>query len=76
MIATIDRQGDLSIETQAFYRKAIRILNQADVPFLVGGAYALAKYTGVVRHTKDLDVFVRAADVGRTLSAPPGTGPS
>jgi hypothetical protein len=69
MIATKNRVEDLAIETQAFYRKAIRALNQADVPFLVGGAYCLAQYTGVVRHTKDLDVFVRAADVSRALAA-------
>ena len=30
-----------------------------EVPFLVGGAYAFAHYTGIVRHTKDLDLFVR-----------------
>lgn len=32
------------------------------VPFLVGGGHALRHYTGNVRGTKDLDVFVRRSD--------------
>jgi hypothetical protein len=39
------------------------------VPFLVGGAYAFERYTGIARHTKDLDVFVREADYPRALAA-------
>jgi hypothetical protein len=35
----------------------------AEVPFMVGGAYALAHYTGIVRHTKDLDLFLVAEDL-------------
>ena len=38
-------------------------------PYLVGGAYAFERYTGIARHTKDLDVFVREADVPRALAA-------
>jgi hypothetical protein len=40
----------------------------AHVPFLVGGAYALERYTGIARHTKDFDIFVRAADCGPALA--------
>ncbi len=36
---------------------------------LVGGAYAFACYTGIERHTKDFDVFVREVDFERTLAA-------
>jgi hypothetical protein len=60
---------DLPATTQEFYREGIRLLNRAEVPFLVGGAYALAERTGVVRHTKDFDVFLRKEDVGRGLRA-------
>jgi len=49
-------------ETCAFYREVMGVLQKAGVPFLVGGAYALHRYTGIERHTKDLDVFVRPAD--------------
>ena len=50
-----------------FYREAMRTLSEADVPFLVGGAYALCSYTGISRDTKDFDVFLRPVDVERAL---------
>ncbi|MBO0699912.1 MAG: nucleotidyltransferase, partial [Zavarzinella sp.] len=56
-------------EAIACYRGAIRVLRGAGVEFLVGGAYSFARYTGIVRHTKDLDVFLREADVPRALAA-------
>ena len=49
-------------ETQDFYRRILRALLDSGVPFLVGGAYAFARYTGIVRHTKDLDIFCREQD--------------
>jgi Uncharacterised nucleotidyltransferase len=57
----------LAPETIAFYREAMQALANAGVPFLVGGAYAFARYTGIERHTKDFDVFVRPADFERAL---------
>jgi hypothetical protein len=42
-----------------FYRSALRALVDAGVPFLVGGAFAHACYTGIRRSTKDLDLFIR-----------------
>jgi hypothetical protein len=53
----------------AFYAAALAALQGAGVEFLVGGAYALARYTGIVRDTKDLDVFVRPTDQDRTLAS-------
>ncbi len=59
------------IDPQAFrfYRHALEVLRGARLPFLVGGAYAFSAYTGIVRHTKDLDVFVRPADARAVLAA-------
>src|SRR4051812_6174200 len=54
---------------KAFYRHASGILEAAGVPFLLGGAYALAHYTGITRHTKDLDLFLRRADLDRARAA-------
>ncbi len=51
------------------YRLAIRVLRAAGVEFLVGGAYSFARYTGIARHTKDLDVFLRPGDRDRALAA-------
>lgn len=60
-------QNDLSEETREFYREAMRAFDEGGVPFLVGGAYAYGRYTGIQRHTKDFDVFVRPADFERAL---------
>jgi hypothetical protein len=54
--------------TRRFYQDALRTLQEARVPVLVGGAYAFERYTGIARHTKDLDVFVRLADRDRALA--------
>jgi hypothetical protein len=42
-------------------------LHQAGIPFLVGGAYSFWRHTGLERHTKDFDIFVRPADCERVL---------
>jgi hypothetical protein len=42
---------------------ALRALAGSEVPFLVAGAYAFFEYTGIFRDTKDLDVFLRRADL-------------
>jgi hypothetical protein len=52
-----------------FYQDVLRVMRAAGPPFLVGGAYAFAWYTGIVRHTKDIDLFLRPADIGRAEEA-------
>jgi hypothetical protein len=52
----------LDPETRAFYEHTLTVLLNSQIPFLVGGAYAFERYTGIARHTKDLDIFVREAD--------------
>ncbi len=64
----------LSAETADFYRDALATLEAAGVPVLVGGAYAYARYTGIVRHTKDFDVFIKPGDFDRALGAMAGKG--
>jgi Uncharacterised nucleotidyltransferase len=61
--------AQLAPETIEFYREAMQALDTAAVPFLVGGAYAFARYTGIERHTKDFDIFVLPADFERALDA-------
>jgi hypothetical protein len=65
-VAVTDR---LDPHTAGFYREALSALTDAGIAFLVGGAYALERYTGIARHTKDFDLFVRPADAVRTLDA-------
>ena len=57
----------LDPQTADFYRSALRALIDVDVPFLVGGAYSFERYTGIARHTKDFDIFVRKRDCSRVL---------
>jgi hypothetical protein len=47
---------------------ALRALAASDVPFVVCGAYAFFEYTGIVRDTKDLDLFLRRADLERAFA--------
>jgi hypothetical protein len=69
MIMAVYSAGESGLEPRiyAFYREALTVLQQAQVPFLIGGAYALACHTGVVRHTKDIDIFIRPKDCKRVL---------
>jgi len=64
----------LTPETREFYRRVICRLNDASAPFLVGGAYALGRYTGIERHTKDFDIFVRRRDYDRIMRLIEGAG--
>lgn len=57
----------LTPETVAFYQAAMRALREGGVRFLLGGAYAFGPYTGIERHTKDLDLFVHPTEAGRSL---------
>ena len=59
----------LSEHSIRFYRHALAILSDAGIPHLVGGAYAFARYTGIERHTKDFDIFIRRDDFGRAAWA-------
>ena len=68
-IQPVDSPLELDHRTREFYLEAMRILNDAAVEALVGGAYALAHHAGVVRHTKDFDVFIRRHDLPRAREA-------
>ena len=54
--STFDDPGK---DTNAFYRRTLHVLSDARVPFLVGGSHAILHYTGIIRETKDFDLFVR-----------------
>jgi hypothetical protein len=56
------RPAHLEPETWDFYRAAMTALNASAIPYLVGGAYAFERYTGIERHTKDFDIFSRRED--------------
>jgi hypothetical protein len=56
-------------DTNTFYRRTLHVLSDARVPFLVGGSHALLNYTGIIRDTKDFDLFVRREELDAALVA-------
>jgi hypothetical protein len=56
-------------QADKFYRKVMEVLQQANIPFLMGGAYAFGVYTGIHRNTKDFDLFLPPHDIDRALEA-------
>jgi len=62
-------QEDVAQDTNAFYRRTLHVLSDARVAFLVGGSHAFLHYTGIVRNTKDFDLFLRRADLDTALAA-------
>lgn len=64
-----DRRISLEPEEHAVFAEWLSVLNDAGVPYFVGGAFALQEYTCIWRFTKDLDVFLKPEHVGRALAA-------
>ena len=65
------RLGSIQLDEEMcrFYRHAIEVLDASSVQYMVGGAFALERYTGISRYTKDFDVFVRRAHAEAALKA-------
>lgn len=57
--------GDFWIpeDEREIYKRALRALNDAGVPYVVAGAYAIYEHTGIYRQTKDLDIFCEPSAV-------------
>jgi hypothetical protein len=58
-LATVQTQSRHASE---FYKRVIEILQRSHIDFLVGGAFAFVRYTGIGKDTKDLDLFIRRSD--------------
>jgi predicted nucleotidyltransferase len=61
-------------EAESFYVEVIKELHATGIPFLLAGTYAVSAYTGIVRETKDLDIFCKAGDFPRILAHFQGRG--
>ena len=55
-------QDEKKDKAHIFYREVLELLNAHNLPFLVGGAFALGHYTGLHRDTKDIDLFCKVED--------------
>jgi len=51
------------------FQQALQALNKSNVPYVVGGAFALHHYTGVWRNTHDLDVYMERKDAPAAIDA-------
>ena len=58
---------DLESDGCKFYLRAMELLTQDGIKFLVGGAYALERHAGIVRRTKDFDIFLMPEDIQHAL---------
>src|SRR5581483_12407854 len=54
-------------EAAKLYREVLLAMNEHRIPYAVAGAFALQKYTGIWRLTKDLDLFMKPEDVPAAL---------
>jgi predicted nucleotidyltransferase len=52
-----------------FHRKSMATLQDAGVPFLIGGSYVVEAYAGVSRRSKDFDLYVRPHHVDAAIDA-------
>jgi hypothetical protein len=67
MVTCVIPRPELEPATHAFYVDLMHRLQEARVPFLIGGTYACECYTGLPRRTKDLDLFLRKSDFPRAM---------
>jgi hypothetical protein len=68
-MALAPTQSLVETPSRLFYRSAMQVLQRAEIPFLVGGAFAFIHQAGIDKSTKDLDLFARPTDVQRLLEA-------
>lgn len=46
----------------------LSLLRKHGLTYAVGGAFAIHAYTGILRNTKDLDIYIKPGDVKKALS--------
>ncbi|MCC6859203.1 MAG: nucleotidyltransferase family protein [Bryobacterales bacterium] len=59
--------GEIPDEQWAVYREVLRKARERQIPFALGGAFAVAAYTGQWRNSKDLDLCVLPRDRERMI---------
>jgi hypothetical protein len=59
--------GDPSGPAADFYIDVLKHLVEQNIPFLIGGGYAVEIYTDIRRRTKDIDLFLLPADVAGAI---------
>ncbi len=62
-------EPDFPPEQRLLFQEVLRLLNDRAIPYVVSGAFALQRHTGIWRDTKDLDLFLPAEHAGNALQA-------
>ena len=65
-IRHMDNEEEISA-ARIFYSEAITILQESNIPFMLGGGFAAFQYTGIPRATKDMDIFCKPGDYPKIL---------
>lgn len=63
------RNGRPLAAERAFYTSLLKALERTQIPYRLGGTFAVNVYVGHERITKDLDIFCRPSDYPRLLQA-------
>jgi hypothetical protein len=58
---------DIEPSVEKIYKNALQAINEADIPYLVGGGLAYTHHTGYQRDFNDLDLFCKAGDYPKIL---------
>jgi hypothetical protein len=58
----------MTTTVNGFYAECLETAKLANVPFVVGGGFAVNAHTGIARYTKDIDIFCKAGDYPRILN--------
>ena len=61
-------------ECESFYCNSMTALQDAGVPFLIGGAYVVVVYAGVSLRSKDFDLYVQPHHLDAAIAALSGAG--
>jgi hypothetical protein len=61
--------AQLPRKQEALFCEVLSLFEKEGLPYTVSGAFALRQHTGISRHTKDLDIFLKARDISRALSS-------
>src|SRR5438093_269778 len=56
-------------KSDRLHRRSVVALQDAGIPFLIGGAYVVEVYAGVTRRTKDFDLYLRPQHIDLALKA-------
>jgi len=54
-------------DSSEYYANSLKLLTKSQIPFLIGGAYAVKKFSGTDRVTNDLDIFCKTSDYPKIL---------